>query len=98
MLKKNKSIFYNVIRSSGLPSRTQDIDSLVDQILSEKRPEHPERKPKFEDHKESSVSPQKVPEKRKRKLEFVPFVGEVHIGKEIIVLYYKKTNSENIMI
>ena len=69
-----------------MPSRTQDIDSLVDQILAEKRPEPAERKQKPEDHKESSVSPQKNIEKKKRKLEFVPFVGEVHIGKEIIVI------------
>jgi len=70
---------------ANLQSKAHDIDSLVEQILSEKRPEHVEKKPKPEEgHKESSVSPQKT--QSKRKLELVSFVGEVNIGKEIIVI------------
>jgi len=72
---------------ANLQSKAHDIDSLVEQILSEKRPEHVEKKPKPEEgHKESSVSPQKTQSKTKRKLELVSFVGEVNIGKEIIVI------------
>ena len=71
---------------ANLQAKTQDIDSLVEQILAEKRPESLRKDPKIEEsRKESSLSPQKFSAKPKKKLELVSFVGEVNIGKGIIV-------------